>query len=196
MSRCLGPPRYGWECSPRANGCAAMKRPVAIAASLGFVVSACAASPPPVAAPASPGPTADAPVAQAPTSGPANTDLRVARDILKACGLPEADAFFAFDSSRVTGKDVPALNAIATCFKIGPLQGRTVKLLGRADPRGAAEYNMTLGQSRADSVEAYLATKGLDKNKILTSSRGAMDAVGTTESDWARDRRVDVMLGD
>jgi peptidoglycan-associated lipoprotein len=170
-----------------------MKKSLAIALPLGLLVSACAASPPPVANSAPAAPASPAP--QVTESTPSRGNIQVAPDILKACGLPDADAYFAFDSSHVTSKDVTPLNAIATCFKTGPLEGRSLKLVGRADPRGASEYNMTLGQSRADSVEGYLANKGLDKNRMETTSRGAMDAVGSSESDWARDRRVDVMLG-
>ena len=54
---------------------------------------------------------------------------------------------------------------------------------------------MTLGQSRADSVAKYIVGKGLDKAKTESTSRGAMDATGDNEPTWARDRRVDVMLG-
>jgi peptidoglycan-associated lipoprotein len=71
-----------------------------------------------------------------------------------------------------------------------------MKLVGRADPRGASDYNMTLGQSRADAVEKYLGNKGLQKGKVESTSRGAMDATGTDESGWNRDRRVDILLGD
>jgi peptidoglycan-associated lipoprotein len=67
--------------------------------------------------------------------------------------------------------------------------------VGHADPRGGSDYNMTLGQSRADSVAMYLVKKGMDKSKAESSSRGAMDATGSDEPTWARDRRVDMMLG-
>lgn len=170
-----------------------MKKSLAIALPLGLFVSACAASPPPVAAAAPPPPASPAPQA---AEAPRSAGIQVAPDILKACGLPDADAYFAFDSAHITTNDISPLNAIVTCFKTGPLEGRSLKLVGRADPRGATEYNMTLGQSRADTVEGYMASRGLDKAKILTTSRGAMDAIGTSEPGWARDRRVDVMLGD
>ena len=87
------------------------------------------------------------------------------------------------------------LEQVATCFMTGPLKGRLLKLVGHADPRGGSDYNVTLGQSRADSVGQYLIGKGMDKAKTESTSRGAMDATGTDEPSWARDRRVDVMLG-
>jgi outer membrane protein OmpA-like peptidoglycan-associated protein len=82
-----------------------------------------------------------------------------------------------------------------TCFTSGPLKGRTLKLVGHADPRGDSDYNMTLGQSRADSVAGYMRSKGMDKAKTESTSRGAMDATGSDDPSWARDRRVDLMLG-
>jgi peptidoglycan-associated lipoprotein len=80
------------------------------------------------------------------------------------------------------------------CFASGPLEGRQMKLVGRADPRGSEEYNMTLGQHRADSVMKYLESRSVAKRMMASSSRGAMDAVGTDEPSWARDRRVDILL--
>ena len=67
--------------------------------------------------------------------------------------------------------------------------------MGHADPRGGSDYNVTLGQSRADAVAGYITSKGLDKAKTESTSRGAMDATGTDDPSWARDRRVDVLLG-
>jgi len=54
---------------------------------------------------------------------------------------------------------------------------------------------MTLGQHRADAVVKHLHSKGLAKSVMESTSRGAMDAVGTDEPSWARDRRVDISLG-
>jgi peptidoglycan-associated lipoprotein len=128
--------------------------------------------------------------AQAATTG----GIQVSSDVLKACGLSDTDAYFPFDSTRLERQDIVPLNAISVCFTTGGLKGHSVKLVGHADPRGATEYNMTLGQSRADGVETYLEKKGLAKAKVETTSRGAMDATGTDEVGWAHDRRVDLML--
>ncbi len=71
--------------------------------------------------------------------------------------------------------------------------GRGLSFLGRAEPRGTPEYNMTVGQSRADAVEGYLVTRGLVPSQASATSRGAMDATGRDETGWAYDRRVDVV---
>jgi outer membrane protein OmpA-like peptidoglycan-associated protein len=52
-----------------------------------------------------------------------------------------------------------------------------------------------LGQARADSVARYVQSKGLSAAQTATTSRGAMDATGTDAAGWARDRRVDLVLG-
>lgn len=120
--------------------------------------------------------------------------LRISDEIVAACGLKQHDAFFAFDSSKLTDSDRKVLIDLATCFTSGPLQGRKMKLVGRADPRGETEYNFVLGQSRADAVAQFLQAKRLESARIATSSRGAMDATGQDERGWAEDRRVDIML--
>jgi peptidoglycan-associated lipoprotein len=87
------------------------------------------------------------------------------------------------------------LQKLATCFKDGPLKGRSMLLVGHADPRGDDEYNLVLGGRRADGVRGMLMKYGLGKDRITTSSRGEMDASGTEPESWAKDRRVDVKLG-
>ncbi len=120
--------------------------------------------------------------------------VNISDAILKACGIKEADAYFAFDSSKITSGG--PLEKVAQCFTTGPLKGKSMKLVGHADPRGDSEYNVQLGLSRADAVAKFLFDKGLDKKQAATTSRGAMDAKGTDEPSWALDRRVDVMLAD
>ena len=75
------------------------------------------------------------------------------------------------------------------------MHGRALRLVGHCDPRGPADYNMLLGHRRADSVAGYLEDRGMQSANAETTSRGAEDATGTDEATWAKDRRVDVMLG-
>ena len=131
-----------------------------------------------------------------PNAPPPDTHVAIAEDILHACGIADADAYFAFNSASLQSKTRSPLESVAVCFTHGPLAGRSVKLVGRTDPRGESDYNMTLGQSRADSVAAYLEGHGLSASKATSTSRGAMDATGTDEKGWSRDRRVDILLAD
>lgn len=143
-----------------------------------------------VAIPA-PAPSAATRDTSSPTAGSVHIDDR----IVKACGdLPTAH--FAFDSASVRGDAAAALDALGRCFTSGPLKGRGLKLVGHADPRGEAEYNLALGQRRAGGVEEYLAAKGLDASRMKVSSRGELEATGTDEQGWARDRKVEVFLAE
>jgi peptidoglycan-associated lipoprotein len=134
-----------------------------------------------------------APVAPTPNT-PTASSIHIDDAILKACGIEAPKAHFAFDSANVQGQDTSTLEAVARCFTSGPLKGRSLRLIGHADPRGETEYNFVLGNSRADAVGGFLRSKGMDKAKIDTTSRGELDATGTDEAGWALDRRVDLML--
>lgn len=156
------------------------------------------AKPPQTPADAPKTPAATTPVANrlpkdAPTS-PNASAVRISPEIAKACGIKDPDAFFAFDSANLRADDVQALAQVATCFSSGPMKGKTLRVVGHTDPRGGPEYNMSLGQSRADAVTAYTVGKGLDKGKAQSSTRGEMDAVGSDEPTWAKDRRVDLLV--
>lgn len=121
--------------------------------------------------------------------------IRIAEDVRKACGLANDAAYFAFDSARVQDKDKQLLRALAVCFESGPLKGRQMNLIGRADPRGSADYNLALGGRRADNVKALIVAESMNEARVSTTSRGEMDAAGTDEPSWANDRTVDVKLG-
>jgi peptidoglycan-associated lipoprotein len=141
---------------------------------------------PVVAAPPATTPQADRPQTQ--------SDIRIAEDIRRACGISDAEARFAFDSSLVRDVDYPALRKLVACFASGPLARREMRLVGHADPRGDDEYNLLLGGSRADAVGRFLIQGGLSQAQVATSSRGEMDAKGIDEASWNKDRRVDILL--
>jgi peptidoglycan-associated lipoprotein len=168
-------------------------------ATAALLASGCAGAKPPVAAaPEAQTTSATAAPTAAPTASnqsPTASNVSISDEIRSKCGISDADAYFPFDSARVTSNDRTPLDQVVRCFTQGPLAGHSLKLVGRADPRGPTDYNLTLGQSRADAVSSYLASRGMAKDKAQPTSRGAMDAAGTDESGWQRDRRVDVLLG-
>jgi peptidoglycan-associated lipoprotein len=135
-----------------------------------------------------------APVAAAASAAPRGVEL--SSDIRRICKIEDTERTpkFDFDSSDLSTDDRYVLVQVARCLTSGPLRGRAVVLVGRADPRGEEEYNMTLGHSRAANVHMYLARLGVDPMQMAATSRGELDATGTDEPGWKRDRRVDLRL--
>jgi peptidoglycan-associated lipoprotein len=127
-----------------------------------------------------------------------SNNLAVSGDIASQCGIkPTASAAnpkFDYDKDELTKDDRDVLDQIAQCLMSGPLKGKAVSLIGRADPRGTEEYNLGLGSRRASSVGTYLQHLGVGQPQLAVTTRGALDATGTDESGWAADRRVDVQL--
>ena len=135
------------------------------------------------------------------TSAPpprANNDgaVSMSADLRKACGIEDTGAApkFDFDSALLSPTDRSELDQLARCMTTGPLTGKNVELVGRADPRGETEYNMNLGAVRANAVKRYLAELGIAPSRFVTTSRGSLDSQGHDETTWAADRRVDLRL--
>jgi peptidoglycan-associated lipoprotein len=125
-------------------------------------------------------------------------NLRVSSELMRQCQVHfdnvEDAPRFGFDMAALDPQDEAILAQIAKCVTDGPLKGRSVKLTGRADPRGETEYNMTLGARRADAAQQYLVRVGVVESRVHTTSRGEIDATGQDEAGWAHDRRVDIDL--
>jgi peptidoglycan-associated lipoprotein len=100
-----------------------------------------------------------------------------------------ATVHFAFDNSVLDDATRNGLQETARCLE----REHTTRyvLVGRADPRGTTEYNLALGQRRADAVQRYLVALGIDASRLGVSSLGSEGATGSNESSWANDRRVD-----
>ncbi|WP_394841203.1 OmpA family protein [Pendulispora brunnea] len=165
-----------------------------------LAAAGCAHEPaaPAVATPAARPP---APVASAPPPPAASYDgaaVAISGDLVAACNLVvnkvDSAPKFDFDDSALPDQDRGVLDQVAKCVTTGPLRGRALSLVGRADPRGEVEYNFALGERRADTVANYLGQLGVAKDKLRETSRGKLDATGTDEESWARDRRVDIAL--
>jgi peptidoglycan-associated lipoprotein len=129
---------------------------------------------------------------------PVSPSLAVSERILQACKLrfesvPDAPKFD-FDKSDLLSSDYEVLGKIAHCLSTGPLQGKVIQLVGRADPRGTQDYNMALGARRAHTVADFLRQLGVAPDRMHETSRGEIDATGTEEASWQVDRRVDIVL--
>lgn len=168
-------------------------RSLAATLSIGLTLACGAENKPAPRAAEPPPPPPPAPIVAAKPEPPPPS-IVVSKDIQDACGLAEPKAYFAYNSSKLRHQDQPFLKKLADCFAVGPLEKRTMQLVGHTDPRGSTAYNDALGQQRADSFRAAMVNMGLSSSRIAASSRGKRDAAGFDEASWARDRRVEARL--
>jgi peptidoglycan-associated lipoprotein len=77
--------------------------------------------------------------------------------------------------------------------KLNAASGVKLTLAGHCDERGTVEYNLALGQKRADAVKNYLVRGGVDAERLSTISFGKEKPVdpGHSEASWAKNRRVE-----
>lgn len=100
------------------------------------------------------------------------------------------DIFFDFDKYDIRPDAVPVLQENAEVLRENP--ELSIVIEGYADIRGTDEYNLRLGQRRADATKAYLVGLGVDPKRIETVSKGETTkfAVGTTEYAYQLNRRA------
>lgn len=97
--------------------------------------------------------------------------------------------FFDFDKSGIRPDAAEILNRQAAWLKKFP--NHVVVIEGHCDERGTREYNLALGDRRANAVREYLISVGVSTNRIETISYGKERpaVVGSTESAWSQNRR-------
>jgi len=107
---------------------------------------------------------------------------------------PSASAvYFAFDRSDLDAAARGTLDGYAAWLNANRSINITVE--GNCDERGSREYNLALGQRRADSVRNYLSSRGVSASRIDTVSFGEERPVckGSGEACWAQNRRGDIV---
>ena len=104
----------------------------------------------------------------------------------------QAVVYFAFDSSAITSQSAGVLNQHAGLLKSNPNAG--VVIAGHTDERGSREYNIALGERRAQAARDYLAAQGVAVNNIRVISYGEERpaAAGTNEDAYAQNRRAEL----
>lgn len=97
---------------------------------------------------------------------------------------------FDFDSSSLTSGAKSTLSSNSSCLS----SASSVRVEGHADERGTTEYNLALGQRRADSVQRYLTQQGVAPSKVDTVSYGEERPAnrGHDEAAWAENRRAEI----
>ena len=104
----------------------------------------------------------------------------------------QAVVYFGFDSSEITSQAASVLNQHAGLLSSNPAAG--VVIAGHTDERGSREYNIALGERRAQAARNYLAAQGVAVNNIRVISYGEERpaAAGNTEDAYAQNRRAEL----
>lgn len=109
--------------------------------------------------------------------------------------LPPLDTtvYFDFDQSIIKPASRALLTAHAERLKDS---GDSVRVEGHCDERGTREYNMALGERRANAVRDFLVLQGVSRSSIETVSYGEERPVDTrsTDSAWSQNRRAEIVL--
>lgn len=134
---------------------------------------------------------ADAAAAQAAkerAEAQAAAELRRLQDDARMAG---SVVYFEFDSSTLTDTGRAVLDKHVALLKN---TGASVRLEGHTDERGTREYNMALGERRANAVRDYMMVKGIPGYRLESISFGEEKPVsyGSSEVSWSQNRRVEI----
>jgi OmpA-OmpF porin, OOP family len=114
-------------------------------------------------------------------------------DSARDCGLVRTH--FELDSSEPVAQEQLAIRSLAACLDRPGLRDAQLSLVGRADTRGSAAYNVRLALRRAERVKSLLVLAGMATDRIRVSSSGERDAVGDDKQySYGYDRRVDAII--
>lgn len=108
-----------------------------------------------------------------------------------ACSSADKVFYFDFDQSLLGAESRAALLVQAECLK---KYGSSIRLEGHADERGSREYNMALGERRANAVRDFLVLNGVSSSDVEPISYGEERpvATGSNEMSYAKNRRVEL----
>ena len=108
--------------------------------------------------------------------------------------LRQTTVYFEFDSTAIRSEFNAQLRAHGA--ELGSNRNRRVRLEGHADERGSREYNIGLGERRAQEVRRVLLLSGASSSQIMTISYGEERpaALGHDERAWGQNRRVELIV--
>jgi peptidoglycan-associated lipoprotein len=107
--------------------------------------------------------------------------------------LANRSVYFDFDSYVVREDGQPVVSNHAAYLNKN--KARKILIQGNTDERGGTEYNLALGQKRAEAVRKSMATLGVAESQMEAVSLGKEKpkATGSTEAAWAENRRADIV---
>ena len=111
-------------------------------------------------------------------------------DELVAAASQFQPVYFEYDSAQVADSERSKLEAVAEYLRSNSSVGLLVE--GHCDERGSNEYNLSLGERRAQAVRAYVIGLGIASDRIKTASYGEEQpaATGHDEESWRQNRRA------
>lgn len=120
-------------------------------------------------------------------------DMQVVNDELRRRGF-SADVYFQYDESELSDEARDALARNADLLKGQPQFHLLIE--GHADERGTNEYNLALGERRANAVRSYMSSLGVGTDRLRTLSYGEERPVctETEESCWSQNRRAHMIV--
>jgi peptidoglycan-associated lipoprotein len=143
----------------------------------------------PAKAPAAPAPAAKEEAKAPPAPPPAPSAFAEAKKVFEAESI-----YFDFDKYNLKPEAIKVLDKKVAFLKEYP----QVKVLiaGNCDPRGSNEYNLALGDRRANAAKSYMVKAGIAENRLSTISYGEEKLICTesTEACWAKCRRDDFVV--
>ena len=103
-----------------------------------------------------------------------------------------ATVYFEFDKFNLNSKSLQTLKSAVAAMKDN--SSLKITISGHADERGTREYNLALGQRRAESVRDYFAINGISGNRVMVKSYGEERPLsnGSDEASYAKNRRAEI----
>jgi len=129
------------------------------------------------------------------TEQPLPTNLEELNRVAQQRGLIQ-DAFFGYDEAALSADAQSALSSSAKWLSGMEGHGYNILIEGHCDERGTEQYNLALGDKRANVAKEYLQTLGVDGARIRTVSYGEERPfdTGHDESAWAKNRRAHLVI--
>lgn len=170
-----------------------MQKPLVILASVALLVG-CSTTPPATNQPAAATSPVSTPAQQAKSSQvPAGSNPSRSQLDDPSSRLAQRNVYFSYDNFTIAGKYEQMISAHASYLTHNP--AAHVSLEGNTDERGSREYNLALGQKRADAVRSSLKLHGVADKQIEAVSYGEERprSICHDESCWQENRRTDIV---
>lgn len=130
-------------------------------------------------------------------TNPSGTRATLRRGLVVESTLPDCSflrVYFEFDKAKLVDDAAVAIDKFMPCYGA---TSSTLLVEGHTDERGTTEYNLALGQRRADTVVRHLTSRGVSGARIQAVSYGEERPIekGHDEVAWSKNRRADIYVG-